>query len=261
MGALYTGKGELAVMGREIWPMEEEAFKDVKGYAPTSVDIVTGSVDIRNKEFALTFVVNTQNPLKHLSLEDVQRIFSVTTKPVTTWGDMGLTGEWAQRPVHVYGFEIARGFGYYLQQRAFGESEIWNPDLIEMADQPKTGGGLYDAGQRVVDMVANDEDGIGFSSALYRSDDVRVLPLARKGEGPFLLPTRETVATHAYPLVQMITAFYDKHGEEAPSVEEFLCYVLSRQGQQVVAEDGDFTPMTPVLAAKERAKLIHGCAQ
>ena len=58
VGALYTGKGELAVMGREIWPMETEAFTDVKGYPPTSVDIVTGSVDIRNKEFALTFVVN-----------------------------------------------------------------------------------------------------------------------------------------------------------------------------------------------------------
>jgi phosphate transport system substrate-binding protein len=257
VGALYTGKGELAVMGREIWPMETEAFTDVKGYPPTNVDIVTGSVDIRNKEFALTFVVNAKNPLKHLSLEDVRRIFGVTAKPVKTWGDLGLTGEWAQRPVHVYGFEIARGFGYYLQQRAFGGSEIWNPDLVEMADQPKAGGGLYDAGQRVVDAVAENPDGIGFSSALYRADGVRIIPLGRTKYGPFLLPTRDTVAAHSYPLIQMITAFYDKRGKETPAVEEFLRYVLSRQGQAVVAAEGDFTPLTPHLAAVERAKLIH----
>ncbi len=257
VGALYTDKGELAVMGREIWPMETEAFTDVKGYPPTSVDIVTGSVDIRNKEFALTFVVNAKNPLKHLSLEDVRRIFSVTAKPVKTWGDLGLTGEWAHTPVRAYGFEIARGFGYYLQQRAFGGSEIWNPDLVEMADQPKAEGGLYDAGQRVVDAVAGDADGIGFTSALYRAGGVRVVPLGRTRYGPFLLPTRDTVAAHSYPLVQVITAFYDKRGKEAPVVEEFLRYVLSRQGQAVVAAEGDFTPLTPHLADLERAKLLH----
>lgn len=99
LGALYTDRGDIAVMGREIWPAEKEAFLDVKGYAPVGVDVVTGSVDIRNKEFALTFVVNRANPLAHLSLAQVRDIFSVTSHKVTTWGDLGVKGEWATRPV------------------------------------------------------------------------------------------------------------------------------------------------------------------
>ena len=255
MGSLYTGTGELAVMGREIWPAEREAFEDVKGYAPQGVDVVTGSVDIRNKEFALTFVVNATNPLAHLSLEQVRDIFSVTPHAVRTWGDLGLTGEWASRPVHVYGFEISRGFGYYLQQRAFGGSSIWNPALIELADVKRAQGGLYDAGQRVVDAVAKDPDGIGFSSALYRASAARVLPLGRTAEGPFLLPTRTTVADHSYPLVQVITAFYDPRGPQAAAVREFLRYVVSEQGQAAVRADGDFTPLTLKLSNEALQKL------
>jgi phosphate transport system substrate-binding protein len=255
LGSLYTDTGDIAVMGREIWPAETEAFQDVKGYTPVGVDIVTGSVDVRNKEFALTFVVNRANPLAHLSLVRVHDIFGVTSHKVKIWGDLGVTGEWATRPVHVYGFEISRGFGYYLQQRAFGGSSIWNPELVELADQPRPDGGLYDAGQRVVDAVANDADGIGFSSALYRSSNVRVLPLGRTADGPFLLPTRETVADHSYPLVQVITAFYDPRAPQADAVREFLRYVLSEQGQEIVRADGDFTPLTPKLAQQSLDKV------
>ena len=254
MGSLWTDTGDMAVMGRQIWPNEVEAFTDVKGHAPLGVDVVTGSVDIRNKDFALTFVVNKANPLAHLSLEQVREVFSVTPRGVRTWGDLGLTGEWAQRPVHVYGFEISRGFGYYLQQKAFGGSSIWNPELVELGDQPRKEGGLYDAGQRVVDAVAKDPDGIGFSSALYRSPEVRVVPLGR-GAGPFVLPTHETVANHSYPLVQVITVFFDPSGAQAPAVWAFLRYVLSEQGQQAVREDGGYTALTPAIAAAERRKL------
>lgn len=255
MGALYTGKGDLAVMGREIWPVEVEAFHDVTGHDATGINVVTGSVDIRNKDFALTFVVNKDNPMAHLSLQQVLRIFSVTEKPVKTWGDLGLTGDWENRPVHLYGFEIARGFGYYLQQRAFGGSSIWNPELVELGDQPAAGGGLYDAGQRVVDAVAKAPDGIGYSSALYRSPETRILPLGRTSAGPFLLPTKRTVADHTYPLVQVITAYFDGSSPEAPAVREFLRYVLSEEGQEAVSADGGYTALTAKIAAEQRARL------
>jgi phosphate transport system substrate-binding protein len=254
MGSLYTGTGDLAVMGRQIWPAEREAFRDVKGYAPVGVDVVTGSVDVRNKDFAFTFVVNTANPIGHLSLAQVRDVFSVTPHAVRTWGDLGLTGNWANRPVHLYGFEISRGFGYYLQQKAFGGSSLWNPSLVELGDQPRKEGGLYDAGQRVVDAVAKDPDGIGFSSALYRSDDVRIVPLGREG-GPYVLPAKQTVADHSYPLVQVITVFFDPHETQAEAVREFLRYVLSEQGQRAVREDGGYTALTPAIAATERRQL------
>jgi phosphate transport system substrate-binding protein len=254
MGSLYTGTGDLAVMGREIWPAEREAFQDVKGYAPVGVDVVTGSVDVRNKDFALTFVVNKANPIPHLSLAQVRNVFSVTPHAVHTWGDLGLTGDWSTRPVHIYGFEISRGFGYYLQQKAFGGSSLWNPSLVELGDQPRKEGGLYDAGQRVVDAVAKDPDGIGFSSALYRSPDVKIVPLGRE-TGPYVLPTKQTVADHSYPLVQVITVFFDPHGTQVDVVREFLRYVLSEQGQEAVREDGGYTALTPAIAAAERSQL------
>ena len=151
--------------------------------------------------------------------------------------------------------QFVERFGYYLQQRAFGGSSIWNPELVELADQPRPGGGLYDAGQRVVDAVSKDPDGIGFTSALYRSPDVRVLPLGSTADGPFLLPTRETVGDHSYPLVQVITAFYDPKGPQADTVREFLRYVLSEQGQQAVRAEDDFTPLTPRLARESFDEL------
>ena len=254
MGSLWTGAGDLAIMGRQIWPAEIEAFRDVKGHPPLGVDIVTGSLNIRNKDFALTFVVNRENPLAHLSLAQVRDIFSVTPNAVHTWGDLGLTGPWANRPVHLYGFEISRGFGYYLQQKAFEGSSIWNPELVELGDQPRKEGGLYDAGQRVVDAVANDPDGIGFSSALYHAENARVVALGKPG-GPYIMPTKETVADHSYPLVQVITAVFDPRGNDAPVVREFLRYVVSEQGQQAVREDGGYTALTPGLSREALKEL------
>lgn len=256
MGALYTGKGDVAVMGRLIWPAEVEAFTDVLGRKPVGIDVCTGSVDIRNKDFALTMVVHEGNPLKHLSLAQIHDVFGVTAHPVKTWGDLGLTGAWANRPVHLYGFEISRGFGYYLQQKAFGGASIWNPGLVELGDQKKPEGGLYDAGQRVVDAVAKDTDGIGFSSALYKADGVRVVPLGPVG-GPFVLPTKKTVADRTYPLNEVITAFFDrKPGDsESEAVAEFLRYVLSADGQQAVTEDGGYTALTGKISAEQLRKL------
>lgn len=81
-----------------------------------------------------------------------------------------------------------------------------------------------------------------------------MVPLGR-GAGPFVLPTHETVADHSYPLVQVITVFFDPSSAQAPTVRAFLRYVLSEQGQQAVREDGGYTALTPAIAAAERRKL------
>src|SRR5207302_3434352 len=99
IGALYTGKGDLALMGREIWPFEITAFKEVKGYAPTGIDVVTGSYKTRNRGYAIVVFVHKDNPIRGLTLRQLDAIYSVDRKrggaPVRTWGDLGMTGEWA----------------------------------------------------------------------------------------------------------------------------------------------------------------------
>jgi len=256
IGALYTGTGDIAIMGREIWPVEVEAFKGVRHYPPLGVDIVTGSLDIRNKDFALVVFVNRKNPLQHLSLPQIANLFGAEHKPPTTWGELGLTGEWATRPIHLYGFEIHRGFGYYLEQRVMDGSVKWNPALVELGDLKHPDGTLLDAGQRIVDAIGADPDAVGYSSLLYKNPDVRPLPIGPDG-GPFLLPTHETIANHTYPLTRSITAYIDKAPDKPadPRVEAFLRYVLSPEGQQAVIEDGGYTALPPALANSEAAKL------
>lgn len=256
IGSLYTGTGDIAIMGREIWPVEVEAFEDVKGYAPLGIDVVTGSLDIRNKDFALVVFVNKQNPLAHLSLARMAWAFGAERKPPATWGELGVTGEWASRPIHLYGFEIHRGFGYYLEQRVMGGSSKWNPALVELGDVKQPDGKLLDAGQRIVDAIGTDPDALGYSSLLYKNPNVRAVPLGPEG-GPYSLATPRTIADHSYALTRSITAFIDRApGKPAdPRVAAFLRYVLSPEGQQAVKEDGGYTPLPPTLAQTEAKKL------
>ncbi len=256
IGSLYTGTGDIAIMGREIWPVEVEAFEDVRGYPPLGVDVVTGSLDIRNKDFALVVFVNAANPLKHLSLAQVARLMGAEHKPPATWGDLGLTGEWAARPIHLYGFEIHRGFGYYLEQRIMNGSTKWNPTLVELGDVKQPDGTLLDAGQRIVDAIGADPNAIGYSSLLYKNPNIRAVALGPAG-GPYLLPTRETIANHTYALTRSITAYIDSGPNRPadPRVVEFLRYVLSPAGQEAVKEDGGYTALPPALAAQEARKL------
>jgi phosphate transport system substrate-binding protein len=236
--------------------VEVEAFEDMRHYPPLGIDLVTGSLDIRNKDFALVVFVNRANPIAHLTLAQIATVLGADHKPPATWGELGLTGEWAARPVHLYGFEIHRGFGYYMEQRVMHGSSKWNPALVELGDVKKADGSLLDAGQRIVDAIGSDPDAIGYSSLLYKNPNVRPVPIGREG-GPYLLPTHETIADHSYPLTRTITAFIDRPpGETAdPRVAEFLLYILSMEGQRAVQEDGGYTPLTPTLAKQQAAKL------
>lgn len=256
IGSLYTGTGDIAIMGREIWPVEVEAFTDVHHYPPLGIQIVTGSLNLRNKDFALAVFVNHQNPIKHLSQQQLARIFGAEQEPVKTWGELGLTGEWTNRPVHLFGFEISRGFGYYFEQRIFNGSAKWNVNLVELGDIKQPDGSLLDAGQRIVDAIGADPDAIGYSSLLYKAPDIRPVPIGVDA-GPFLLPTRESVANHSYLLTRTITAYIDRPpGMDAdPKVVAFLRYILSPEGQKDVVEDRGYIPLSDALARIEAAKL------
>ena len=255
MGALYTQTGDIALMGREIWPMEIDAFEQVYHYPPFGIDILTGSLDQRNKDFALVVFTNVANPIEHLSLPQMEQIFG-GTKIVQKWGELGLTGEWADKPVHVYGFEIHRGFGYYMQQKIFHGSPLWNPDMIELGDVKQADGTLLDAGQRIVDAIAKDPYAVGYSSLLYKNPGVKPMSLGPAG-GPFVAASESTVEDHSYPLVQTVTCYINRTPGKPvdPKLTEFFRYILSKQGHDVVVNAGGYMPLTPELASTELQKL------
>src|SRR5580692_1464972 len=104
MGALYAGKGDIAILGQEIYPFETTAFEQVKHYPPLGIEIATGSVDVRNFDFAIGVFVNKKNPLSQMTVDQIDKIFAWheggNAANIETWGQLGLTGEWADKPIH-----------------------------------------------------------------------------------------------------------------------------------------------------------------
>lgn len=262
IGALYTGRGDLALMGREIWPPEIAAFKEVFGYPPTGIDVVTGSFDVRNRDYALVVFVHQGNPIQGLTLAQLRAIFAVPASAdahaARTWGDLGLTGPWRDRPIHRYGLPISRGFARFFEQRVFGGADLWQPSLREFADLKGSKGGATDGGQRMLDAMAGDPDSIGYAGLLYHNAAVRPVALAESAGAPYVEPAPATVMDHSYPLTRMVTMFLDRPpGKPAdPKLREFLRYVLSRQGQQAVAQYGrGYLPILAPAASRQLEKL------
>lgn len=262
IGALYTGQGDLALMGREIWPPEVAAFEEVRGYPPTGIDVLTGSFDVRNKGYALVVFVHKDNPVERLTLAQLDAIFGAERRrghpAVATWGELGLAGVWKYQPVNPYGLAIARGFADFFEERVFDGGRLWNPEVREFADEPGSRGGATDGGQKLLDALALDRNGIGYSGLLYGHPDVKPVALAETAAGPFVAPNRDSVADHRYPLARVITMYLDrKPGQPVtPAVAEFLRYILSRDGQQAVLDHGHgYLPLPAAAVAAQRKKL------
>jgi phosphate transport system substrate-binding protein len=175
-----------------------------------------------------------------------------------TWGDLGATGSFASHPVHIYGLPIARGFAEYVEEAVFNGSRKWNPALKEFADDPGSKGGETDGGQKMLDALAQDSDGIGYAGLPYQNADAKPLSISRGDGKPYVMPTRDSVLDHSYPLTRMITAYFNREPGQPldPAVREFLRYILSRDAQSDVLRDGGgYLPMLAPFVAQEKQKL------
>ena len=261
IGALYAGAGDLAIMGREIRPFEISAFERVFRYPPLGVDITTGSLDIRNMDFALNVFVHKDNPLGKLTMTQVDAIFGCEhlrgPRNIRIWGELGFTGEWQDKPINVYGFPINRGFAVFFQDAALGGSRKWNGDLKEFGDVRQPDGTLRDGGLRILDALARDPYGIAYSNLRYMNAQVKPLALAATDGGPYYEATKENLIRHKYPLTRFITTFVNRApgGRLDPKVKEFLRYILSREGQQEVVRDGHYLPLSEEAVRAQLRKL------
>lgn len=262
IGALYTGSGDLALLGEEIFPFEDAAYEQVMHRPPASVEIATGSLDVRNFDFAQMFFVHRANPLRSLTLPQLDAIWGTerrlgAPRPIRTWGDLGLTGAWADRPIHLYGWAFDNDFWIYLGQAMLGGSHRLNPAIRGYAHIPRPDGTIYDAGQQIIEALARDPDGLALSNARYATPDVRPLDLARKEGDPAWPATRENLISRRYPLTRIIPAVFNQAPGEPidPLVREFLRYILSREGQRDIALDGEYLPLDPDAVRRALARL------
>jgi phosphate transport system substrate-binding protein len=238
--ALIGGTAQFGPMSREMKPAEVDEFVKKYGYEPTAIKT---SVDM------LAIYVHKDNPLKSLTLQQADAIFSKTRNgghptDIKTWGDLGLTGEWADKPISLYGRNSASGTYGYLKEHVLGNGDF--KDSVK--EQPGS--------SAVVQGVASDKYGIGYSGIGYKTADVKALSLARKPDGAPVSAEPAKAYSGDYPLARFLYLYVNaKPGEEMdPLRREFLAFVLSKQGQAVVTKDG-YLPLPPTVLTEQRKKV------
>lgn len=262
IGALYTGRGELAFMGREIWAPELAAFREVRGYDVTGVEVMTGSLATRNKGYAIAMFVHRDNPIRGLSIDQIDAVFSVERRrrhaPVAKWADLGVGGELGKTKINLYGFPIARGFAQFMEDRVFAGSTIWKPELNEFPDDRNSLSVETDGGLRMLRALADDPAGLAYAGLMYANEGVRAIPVSETAAGPFVLPTLQSVQDRTYPLVRIISMFLDlpPAGGGHRQAIDFVRFILGPEGQSIVSEHGGgYLPLTAANAREQLAKL------
>ena len=181
--ALIAGTAQLGPMSRTMKPEEEDGFEKKHGFRPTRVSVALD---------CLAVYVHKDNPIRGLTLPQVDCIFSKTCKSgyreLTTWGDAGLTGPWATLPISLYGRNSASGTYAYFKEHALLKGDY--KDTVK--EQPGSAA--------VVNGVAADRAGIGYSGIGYRTSEVRAIPLAKDDQAPLTEPTFANALRGTYPL-------------------------------------------------------------
>mgnify|MGYP000928905194 CR=1 FL=1 len=236
--ALIAGTAQLAPMSRDMKPSEIDDFEKKFGYKPTGFRVALD---------ALAVYVHKDNPVVSLSLAQLDGIFSTTHKSghadVTRWSELGLTGSWDQ-PISLYGRNSASGTYGFFKDHALARGDF-KPSVKE---QPGS--------SSVVQGVAGDRFGIGYSGIGYRTSGVRAVPISSKDGDSAYEPELENVVTGKYPLGRFLFVYVNKAPGKPldPLVGEFMKFILSRQGQEIVVKDG-FLPIPAKAVEAELKKL------
>jgi phosphate transport system substrate-binding protein len=240
--AITEGKAQLGPMSRPMKKTEEEAFEKKHGFKPTGIKV---AVD------GLAVYVHKDCPLTELSLEQVDSVFSATRKgggtDVTTWGQLGVTGAWADKPISLYGRNSASGTYVYFKEHALFGGDF-KPSVKE---QPGSAS--------VVRSVGEDPYAMGFSGIGARTSEVKTLRLAKKKGEPTYSTEEADVLSGKYPLSRFLLVYVNKTPNKAlsPNVREFLRFVLSAEGQAIVEKDG-YLGLPPKVVASELRRVGEG---
>jgi len=265
MYGLEMRTADLAAMGRAINPFERYGTYERSWTYPVEIEIATGNLGKPHLSDPLAIFVQKDNPLTQLTLKQVDGIFGAqrgggwkalswdeaSARPasddIRRWSQLGQQ----DAPIHVYGPPIlGAGTISFFQARVMGGGAMWNPQLREYGDR-----------RQMLEDLAHDPQGIAYAPLSYATAGVK--PLALAEEGQFFLPDPQSVQSRQYPLARPVYLTFtidNVHSEIAdpridPKVREFLNFVLSRQGQEIVAKQGDFLPLNTNVVARQMQLL------
>jgi phosphate transport system substrate-binding protein len=236
--ALIEGKSQICPMSRALSAAEIDAFEKKFGYRPRAIRAAVDTICI---------FVHKDNPLRSISLDQVDGIFSATrrrgVKELRTWGDLGLTGEWADRPIRTFGRNSLSGTRQFFRDHAL-KGGTFREDLREV-----------DGSEEIIKEVSADPSAIGYCGVGYTAPGVRALPLAPAGGQTAVEPAASHAYKGDYPLSRILFLFINLPPNAPPDspVREFVRMICSREGQEVVLREGYF-PMPAAVAKEEAAK-------
>jgi phosphate transport system substrate-binding protein len=237
--ALTEGTASMGPMSRPMKDAEIQAFEEKYGYKPTAVPV---AID------ALAVFVHKDNPIKSLDIAQVDAIFSSTRlcggpTDIKTWGDLGLTGEWAAKPIQLFGRNSVSGTYGYFKEEALCKGDY----KANVNEQPGSAS--------VVQSISSTLNAIGYSGIGYKTSSVKTVPLSKKGGEAFDANEANALAGK-FPLARFFYVYVNKAPNKplSPLDAEFVKLVLSKQGQEVVVKDG-YIPLPSKVAAKTLKEL------
>jgi phosphate transport system substrate-binding protein len=262
LAALFTGVADIGVGKTSFESML--TYQREMGGLPLRVPAVTGSLDIAGWSNALCIYLHKDNPLVHLTLSQLDGIFGAARtggwqglvwhpefargadQNIRTWGQLGLTGEWADKPIHVYGLNLRDGHAIVFSNRVLKGSDKWNEDLRMYANYVGPDGKLVLSYTQMMEALDHDPLGIAYSGYANLTAETKRIPLATQEGGPFVEPTLASVQNHTYLFSDELYLVANRLPGQPldPKVKEFLRYVLSREGQEAVQRDGKYLPLT-----------------
>ncbi|HEX5841610.1 MAG TPA: phosphate ABC transporter substrate-binding protein PstS family protein [Pseudomonas sp.] len=237
--ALTEGTANLGPMSRAMKDAEIQAFEEKYGYKPTAVPV---AID------ALAVFVHKDNPIKSLDMAQVDAIFSSTrlcggASDIKTWGDVGMTGEWATKPIQLFGRNSVSGTYGYFKEEALCKGDF----KANVNEQPGSAS--------VVQSISSTINAIGYSGIGYKTSSVKTVPLSKKGGEAFDANEANALAGK-FPLARFFYVYVNKAPNKplSPLDAEFVKLVLSKQGQEVVVKDG-YIPLPSKVVEKTMKEL------
>lgn len=272
---LYLGLADIAITHEPSF-YDYLSYQRLKGNAPTGITILTGSYDVVGWQNNMVIVVNKANPLTKISITQLDGIFGSqraggwvrTTwhpelargpeKNLRTWGQLGVTGEFANRPIDPYGYSLRYATALEFSDKVLHSADKWNENLLAFANFVKPDGKTYLEADQIVDHVRDDPNGVGY--VRYHPNfptDVKILDLGATDAGPFVHYSMDSLQDHSYPLWggQSFWINISPGKPVDPKIREFIRFVLSKQGQELLEKDGKYLPLDAATAQEGLKKL------